>query len=519
MKEILNDIDKKSLILSVVYKISSYLCWFLYGIVAVTFINGFFNKQKLICLMLISFIIYTVRILFKHLYKRHVDDAYSSIKHSAEMYYFKRLEDLNSSTLEKIDKEYLANKILEVTYNIHKMINDVFEYMIPLLIGLIMFVVGLSSVHILIALLVLILLVTLLVYEYRKYEDEEPTNYNDLLKDFVLKLPDIRMLNAFSFCARKLDKNKNNNYCIMTNDIKYDLVYDLSMIALLFISIISTVFIIRHTIDILGLGAFFIIIGIKLKDLLYKVVPTIYNIKNLRKNSILLESYYDELKKDKYISEWKTINFRDAKLTYQESGIEIKIPNFEFNKGENVSILGVSGEGKSTLLYLLSGMYVLNEGKIIIDGKESDAKIDSMFITRNTKMFKFSLRDNLTLGNKIEDDDLMKLLKEIEVMDWFNELSDGLDTIIDINYVNLPDQVREKLNILRGIISSKDTLLLDEPTYDMEMDDEIIISNMIKKYWKKKSYIIVSHRPIFTTICKKHYFMKNHELLESEPLL
>ena len=134
-------------------------------------------------------------------------------------------------------------------------------------------------------------------------------------------------------------------------------------------------------------------------------------------------------------------------------------------------------------------------------------------------MFKLSLRDNLSLGNKITDEELMKLLKEVDVMDWYNELSDGLDTIIDINYIELPDQVREKLNILRGIISSKDTLLLDEPTYDLDMESEKIIANMIKKYWKKKSYIIVTRKPIFTTISKKHYFMKNHELLESEPLL
>jgi ABC-type transport system involved in cytochrome bd biosynthesis fused ATPase/permease subunit len=134
-------------------------------------------------------------------------------------------------------------------------------------------------------------------------------------------------------------------------------------------------------------------------------------------------------------------------------------------------------------------------------------------------MFKLSLRDNLTLGLKMSDADLLKLIDEIEVKEWYESLPKGLDTIIDINYIDLPDGVREKLNILRGIISNKETLLLDEPTYDLDMDSEKVIANMIKKYWKKKSYIIVTHRPIFTTICKKHYFMKNHELLESEPLL
>ena len=175
--------------------------------------------------------------------------------------------------------------------------------------------------------------------------------------------------------------------------------------------------------------------------------------------------------------------------------------------------------GKSTLLYLLSGIYHLSVGETYVDGKLTDASIDSMYITRNTKMFKLSLRDNLLLGCKMSDDELLKLIKEIDIKDWYDSLSDGLDTIIDINYIDLSDEIREKLNILRGIISNKQTLLLDEPTYDLDMDSEKIIANMIKKYWKKKSYIIVTHRPIFTTICKKHYFMKNHELLESEPLL
>ena len=91
--------------------------------------------------------------------------------------------------------------------------------------------------------------------------------------------------------------------------------------------------------------------------------------------------------------------------------------------------------GKSTLLYLLSGIYNVTTGQTIVDGKENDLKLDSMYITRNTKMFKLSLRDNLTLGLKMSDDDLLKLIDEIEVNEWYESLPKGLDTIIDINYV------------------------------------------------------------------------------------
>lgn len=517
MKEIFQTVDKKSLVLSIIFKISAYICWYLFALVMIVFLNGIFTKTKLVELILAVFIVYSIWTIFKHFYKKNVDNAYYSIKHSSEMFYFKRLEKLNPQTLEHIDKEYLGNKILEVTYNITRIISDIFEYMIPLFIGILVFTIILADVSILLPFLVLGIICLIILYEYKIYEDEESSNYNDLLKDFVNKLPDIRMLNAFSFCSKRLDKN-TSNICIIRNNVKYDFIYDFVMLALLFVCIISSVFIIKHTITIMGFILFFVIMGIKLKTLVYMVVPTIKNIQNYKINKAILESYYQELNTERHVSDWKKVTIKDAKFTYK-SGINIKIPNFEFDRGDNVSILGATGMGKSTLLYILSGMYELNEGKIYVDGVETKSKIDSMYITRNTKMFKLSLRDNLTLGIRIEDEDLLKLIKEIDVVEWYESLSDGLDTIIDINYINLPDTVREKLNILRGIISTKDTLLLDEPTYDLDMEDEKIIANMIKKYWKKKSYIIITHRPIFTTICKKHYFMKNHELLESEPLL
>ena len=517
MKEIIDAIDKKSLVLSIIFKISSYICWYLYGLVIIVFMNGVFTKTKLIELLLALFIVYTLRTIFKYFYKQNVDSAYYSIKHSSEMYYFKRLEKLDPSTLEHIDKEYLGNKILEVTYNISRFISDIFEFMIPLVIGIVIFLVILSDVSVLLSLLILAILAGLVYYEYIKYEDEECTNYNDLLMDFVSKLPDIRMLNAFSFCSKKLDKN-TTNICIIRNDIKDDLVYDLVMLGTLFVCAVTSIFIIRHTITISALLLFYIVVGIKLKTLVYKIVPTIKNVQNYYRNKTILDSYYKDLNTERHLSDWKKISIKEAKFTYK-SGIIIKIPNFEFDRGDNVSILGAAGMGKSTLLYILSGMYNIDSGKTYVDGVETTSKIDSMYITRNTRLFKLSLRDNLTLGLRMSDEDLLKLIKEIDLTEWYEGLSDGLDTIIDINYINLPDTVRQKINILRAIISNKDTLLLDEPTYDLDIDSEKIIANMIKKYWKKKSYIIVSHKPVYTTICKKHYFMKNHELLESEPLL
>ena len=511
MKNIIDTADKKSLVLSIIYKISTYICWYLFALIMVIFIEDDFDRNSFITMVLALFSVYTVRTIFKYYYKKTVDTAYYSIKHSVEMYYFKRLEKLNPSTLESIDKEFLGNKILEVSYNATKAISDIFEYLIPTAIGIIIYFIILTNVNIFIAILVLLGVVGIVYFEYRKYEDEDVTNYNDLLKDFVNKLLDIRMLNAFSFCSKRLDKSESN-ICIIRNNIKNDLLYEILMLVLLLISVLSSILLLKNIAVIFGYVLFFLFMGIKLKKLIYIIVPSIKNIEAYKDNKSMLELYYTDMNTEKYISKWNKVVIKDAKYTYS-SGTTIKIPNFEFDKGDTVSILGAKGMGKSTLLYILSGIYKIDQGYTLVDNIATVSKIDSLYITSNTKLFKLSLRDNLTLGLKMSDEDLIKLINEIDITEWYKGLPEGLDTIMDINYINLPDAVREKINILRCII------LLDEPTLDLDLDSEKIIANMIKKYWKKKNYIIVAHRPIFTTICKKHYFMKNRELLESEPLL
>lgn len=517
MKNLLETVDKKSLILSIIYKLSTYVCWYLFALIMIIFLNESFDRNRCITMILALFSVYTIRTIFKYYYKQIVDKSYYSIKHSCEMYYFKKLNKLNPDTLEKLDKEFLGNKMLEVAFNLTKAISDVCEFLIPTIIGLVIYFVVLSFINIFVAIALLLALCGILYYEYRKYEEEDSTNYNDLLIDFVNKLVDIRMLNAFSFCCKKLDKS-TQNICVIRNNTKYDLLYEISMLAILLASMLATILLIKNMVIAFGFGLFFVVMGIKLKKLVFIIVPTLKNIRAYQDNKSMLDSYFNDSANPRFVNNWNKIVIKDANYVY-ESGINIKIPHFEFERGDNVSILGASGMGKSTLLFLLSGMYRITNGQTLIDNTLSTSAIDSMYITSNTKLFKISLRDNLTLGIKMSDEDLLKLIKEINIVDWYRSLSKGLDTIIDINYIDLPDIVREKINILRCIISDKETLLLDEPTYDLDMDSEKIIANMIKKYWKKKSYVIVSHKPIFTTICKKHYFMKNHELLESEPLL
>lgn len=99
-------------------------------------------------------------------------------------------------------------------------------------------------------------------------------------------------------------------------------------------------------------------------------------------------------------------------------------------------------------------------------------------------------------------------LKEAGLEDWVNRLEDGLDTIVGEKGLKLSVGQKQRLNIIRGILLDKDIYILDEPTSNLDKETEKMIINLIKKYLKEKTVIIVTHREEIKDICDRHYKVK-----------
>ena len=135
MKDIFKNINKSLIIETAIYRAGIYFNWFLFAIVTSFFIKTELTKGKLVSLLLCIVIVYAIRTGFKFLYKKIANDTYHDIKHNIELNIFEKTKMMKSSNLENIDKEAFANKALEVSYNITKIISDVIEYIIPCIIG------------------------------------------------------------------------------------------------------------------------------------------------------------------------------------------------------------------------------------------------------------------------------------------------------------------------------------------------------------------------------------------------
>ena len=191
----------------------------------------------------------------------------------------------------------------------------------------------------------------------------------------------------------------------------------------------------------------------------------------------------------------------------------IKIPYFKVDKKDKVSIMGESGQGKSTFLNLFCRFYKIDDNKYLVNGKESNKAPNVAYISQETDLFDLSIRDNLLLGKNISDKKLNEYLKDAGLLDWINSLEHGLDTIVGEKGIRLSTGQKQRLNIIRGILLDKEIYILDEPTSNLDILSEEKIYDMINKYLNDKTLIIVTHRPKLRDICNKHYYFKDKEMI------
>ena len=159
---------------------------------------------------------------------------------------------------------------------------------------------------------------------------------------------------------------------------------------------------------------------------------------------------------------------------------------------------------------LLAGLYPLKIGKLSINSNElKDARLDLVFVSQEVDLFDLSIRDNLCLGKEISDERILELIKEAGLIGWFNELPQGLDTLVGEKGIKLSVGQKQRLNLIREILIDKDLYFFNEPTSNLDVLSEGKIINMIDKYLKDKTYVIVTYKVKLKELCNKYYIFEN----------
>ena len=178
------------------------------------------------------------------------------------------------------------------------------------------------------------------------------------------------------------------------------------------------------------------------------------------------------------------------------SGINLKI-----TKGSPLIITGRSGKGKTTLVNIITGLYMPQGGRIIyqgISGKKylttkNSARIG--FVIQDIYLFEGSIRDNLLAGRDYTDDRIWEVLDQIDASDFVKNIG-GLDAKVSEAGRSFSGGQKRRLGIARVLLSNSDILIFDEVTAGLDKANKTAIIKLIECLSKSYLVIIISHTPL-----------------------
>ena len=194
------------------------------------------------------------------------------------------------------------------------------------------------------------------------------------------------------------------------------------------------------------------------------------------------------------------IEFKKVVFKYNSNKLFENL-TFKIKPNKMIAIVGKSGEGKSTILKLISKSYSATSGEILIDNhnindlSEETIKNNISVVSQSPYIFNLSIKENIKLANSnATDDEVIEVCKKAQIHDVITSMEDGYDTLVGENGVILSGGQRQRIAIARALIKKSKIILLDEATSSLDNNNQEKIKNVIKDLAKDHTVIIVAHR-------------------------
>ena len=237
--------------------------------------------------------------------------------------------------------------------------------------------------------------------------------------------------------------------------------------------------------------------------------------------------YEEKGNKELDLSDGIKIEFKNVSFKYPGSK-EYALKNIDatIKSGEHWSVVGLNGAGKSTFIKLLCRLYECTEGEILVNNVNIMDYDYSQYMKILSVVFQdfcllnFSIKENLICDSpdKVSDDKLMDLIKEVGLKEKVDSLSLGLMTPVfryyDQNGFEPSGGEQQKIAMARALYKDAPVLILDEPTAALDPVAEKEIYEQFNSMVKNKTAIFISHRLASCRFCDKLLVFKDGEIVE-----
>ncbi len=175
--------------------------------------------------------------------------------------------------------------------------------------------------------------------------------------------------------------------------------------------------------------------------------------------------------------------------------------SFNISDKSSVALVGPSGGGKTTLCKLMARFWDVDNGKILLDGKDVKTySMDSLmknfsFVFQNVYLFHDTIANNISFGRPdASTEEIVAAAKLAQCHDFISKLPEGYNTIIGEGGASLSGGEKQRISIARAIIKDSPIIILDEATANIDPENELEITEAVKALTKEKTIIMIAHR-------------------------
>jgi ATP-binding cassette subfamily B multidrug efflux pump len=216
------------------------------------------------------------------------------------------------------------------------------------------------------------------------------------------------------------------------------------------------------------------------------------------------------------------IEFKNVSFTYPDTGIKaLKDISFTVNPGESLAIIGTTGSGKSTVSNLVSRMYDVREGEVLIDGvRIQEYNLNSLrsqigYVPQDVFLFSDTIFNNIGFGlDTMPEDKIYQSAKDADVYDNILAFPNGFQTRVGERGITLSGGQKQRVSIARAIVREPKILMLDDALSAVDTNTENNILNSLKRIMQGRTTLIVSHRVSSAKLANKIIVLVDGKIVE-----
>ena len=197
------------------------------------------------------------------------------------------------------------------------------------------------------------------------------------------------------------------------------------------------------------------------------------------------------------------VTFKNVAFSYH-SRKEIKVlkdVSFTANFGQKIAIVGPSGTGKSTIASLLLRFYTIDEGEILVDGKNIyDFDLEHLrgnmsIVPQDVILFGGTIRENIAYGKpNATEEEIVTASKQANAYNFIESFPKKFETIVGERGIKLSGGQRQRIAIARALLKNPSILILDEATSSLDSKSEKLVQEALEISMEGRTSIIIAHR-------------------------